>query len=141
MVREKKAARNGRRTAGGGCHYIFSYGTSISCILPSFGAVQDHDLAFGIAEDEDVAVPEVSFLDRLFQRHGTHGHRFIGTDQVNLGGSGDRRILVHHHRDGGFFVKANGGLNVLLVGVCRSTSFLLRSCGQNVFWTASGSCI
>jgi hypothetical protein len=30
-----------------------------------FGAVEDHDLAFGIAEHEDVAIFEVRFLDRL----------------------------------------------------------------------------
>ena len=44
------------------------------------GAVQDHHLALGIAEDEDVAVAEVGFFDGLFQRHGAHGDGFIGAN-------------------------------------------------------------
>ena len=68
------------------------------------GAVQDHDFAFGIAEDEDVAVAEVGFLDGLFEGHGAHGDGFVGADKVNLGGSRHGGIAVHGgSRDGCFF--------------------------------------
>ena len=43
-------------------------------------SVQDHDFAFGVAEDENVAVAEVSLFDGLFERHGTHGYGLFGAD-------------------------------------------------------------
>jgi hypothetical protein len=49
------------------------------------GAVEDHYLAFGIAEDEDVPVAEMGFLDSLFEGHGAHADGLVGADQVNLG--------------------------------------------------------
>ena len=45
------------------------------------GAVQDHDFAFGIAEDEDVAVAEVGFFDGFFERHGAHGDGLVGAQR------------------------------------------------------------
>jgi len=75
------------------------------------GAVEDHDFAFGVAEDEDVAVAEVGFFDGLFEGHGMHGDGFIGADEVNLGGFGHRRIAVHGDGDGGFFGDADFSLS------------------------------
>ena len=66
-------------------------------------AVEDHYFAFGIAEDEDVAVAEVGFLDGFFEGHGTHGDCVGGSDQVYLGGLRYGRIFVDEHRHGGFF--------------------------------------
>src|ERR1019366_6081971 len=43
--------------------------------LAVLAAVQDLDPALGIAEDEHVAVAELTFLHRLFDGHGTHGNR------------------------------------------------------------------
>src|ERR1700735_20706 len=67
------------------------------------GAVEDHYFTLGIAEDEDVAVAEVGFLDSLFEGHGAHGDGLVGADQVNFGGGGDRGIAVYGDRHGGFF--------------------------------------
>jgi erythrin-vacuolar iron transport family protein len=75
------------------------------------GAVEDHQFAFGVAEDEDIAVAEVGFLDGFFEGHGTHGYGFARADQVDFGGFGDRRVAMHGYRDGGFFSQADGGLN------------------------------
>ena len=76
--------------------------------------MQDHQLAFRIAEDEDIAVAEVGFFNGLFQRHGAHGDGFIGADQMNFGGSGHGRILVDHDRDRSFFGCADDGLKSVL---------------------------
>lgn len=65
--------------------------------LPVFGAVQDHDFPLWIAEDEDIAVLEMGFLDRFFESHGAHGDRIIGANQVNFGGFCDRGIFVNQH--------------------------------------------
>jgi hypothetical protein len=48
-------------------------------------AMQNHQLAFGIAEDEHVPIVKVGFFDGFFQRHRAHRHSFIGTDDVNFG--------------------------------------------------------
>src|SRR5208337_5340184 len=61
--------------------------------------MQHVDPAFWIAEDEYLAVAELALLDRFLHGHGTHGNRVTGLHQVGLGGAGDGRKLVHHHRD------------------------------------------
>src|ERR1700689_90336 len=75
-------------------------------------AVQDHHLAFGVAEDEDIAVPEVGFFDGLFERHGAHGDGIVGADQVDFGGFRDGRILVHHDGDSRLLRHADYGLQI-----------------------------
>src|SRR5580704_8581207 len=74
-------------------------------------AVQDHYFSLRIAEDEDVAVAEVGFLDGLFEGHGAHGDSFVGANQVHLGGLGYGGIAVHDDRHGCLFRQANGGLH------------------------------
>ena len=59
------------------------------------GAVQDHHLALGVAENEDIAVAEMGFFDGFFESHGAHGDSFIGANQVNLRGAGHRGITVY----------------------------------------------
>src|SRR5260370_5572121 len=58
------------------------------------GTVQDHYLAFGVAEDEDVAVAEVSFFYGVFESHAAQAYRFVGADQGNLGGPGARATAM-----------------------------------------------
>jgi hypothetical protein len=73
--------------------------------------VQDHDFAFGVAEDEDVAVAEVGFFDGFFEGHGAHGYGFVGADQVDFGSLGYGGIAVHDYCDGGLFGQAYRGLD------------------------------
>ena len=74
-------------------------------------AVQDHYFSLRIAEDEDVAVAEVRFLDGFFEGHGAHGDSFVGANQVHLGGLGYGGIAVHDDRHGCLFGQADGGLH------------------------------
>src|SRR5208337_837842 len=63
-----------------------------SCLLRGFDqlhfavarAMQNHHLAFGIAENENVTVAEVGLLDSFLESHGAHGDGFVGADEVNL---------------------------------------------------------
>src|ERR1700685_2964930 len=59
------------------------------------GAVQDHQLTFGVTEDEDVAIAEVGFFDGFLESHGTHGDSFVGADEVDLSSLGNGRITMH----------------------------------------------
>ena len=61
--------------------------------------MQHHHLALGIAEDENVAVAEVGFLDGFFESHGAHGDRIVGANQMHFGGLGDGGKFVNDHVD------------------------------------------
>ena len=76
--------------------------------------MQHHDFAFRIAEDKDVAITEVGFLDRFFEGHGTHRDGFFGAHQVNFGGAGNGGKLVDDDVDRRLFGKADGNSYGLL---------------------------
>ncbi len=84
----------GRWTAEGGCPYMFLL------FLGDFDqlhfvvattAVQDHQLAFKVAEDKDVAIFEVSFLNCFFESHRAHRDILVGAEEVHFGGLGHGR--------------------------------------------------
>jgi|HubBroStandDraft_3_1064219.scaffolds.fasta_scaffold119480_1 hypothetical protein len=66
-------------------------------------AVKDHDFAFGVAENKDVAIAKMGFLDGLFQGHGAHGDGFVGADQVNFSGFSHGWVAVHSDGHRGLF--------------------------------------
>ena len=57
--------------------------------------MQDHHFALKVAEDKNVAIAEVGFLDRLFESHGTDSYGIFCAYQVNFGGFGNGRKLVY----------------------------------------------
>src|SRR5579859_2349638 len=76
--------------------------------------MQDHHFPFGIAENEYIAVFEMSFLDCFFERNGSHGNGIFGADKVNLSSFSDRGISVDEHRHRSFFRQTDRRLNFLL---------------------------
>ena len=70
--------------------------------------MQNHDFAFGVAEDEDVAIAEVGLFDSFFEGHGTHCDSFLGAHEVNFSSASDRGKFVHDHVDRSLFRKPNG---------------------------------
>ena len=59
--------------------------------------MQDHDFAFSIAENENIAVAKMRFLDGLFEGHRAHGDGFVGADDVHFGSCGDGGLAMHDY--------------------------------------------
>jgi len=75
--------------------------------------MQHHQLALGIAEDENIFVAEVRLFDRFFQRHRTKRNRVPGMHQMHFGGPRHRWKFMNENGNGGINRQSERRLKVV----------------------------